>query len=360
MPKLYGAYGYAQIASDIDQRISAGEFAPGESIPPIAELTRHYHVSRVSVCRAISNLCSAGRLRTVHGVGTFVTQGCPLSGVMLVNQTLSAPMQREPYHTIHDVVAGARKACSEAQIPLLLLSEVDVPDRYLRRDYGCILDFRTVRNDELGEWTRATLGGKSPYVSIGIDQGFPNYVGRDTDAGTRKGLNYLYGLGHRRIAVLTRIALTAQVPVILPRAGDFPPDLDLRLHAVHHSGDNPLDDTRADMAELERIFAAPSPPTAIFAGPDALAHSAMRFLEDRGLRVPEDCSVLAYCREVFRTYHGRRLTRVDNPYWTVGYRSVKELIRTAAGGGHTPGRIFVDPELSEGETCRRPASPDAG
>jgi len=56
------------------QRIQAGEFQPGDTIPPERELEARYGLSRTTVRQAISELVSEGVLYRQQGRGTFVSR----------------------------------------------------------------------------------------------------------------------------------------------------------------------------------------------------------------------------------------------------------------------------------------------
>jgi GntR family transcriptional repressor for pyruvate dehydrogenase complex len=62
----------AQIAEQIRSSILAGEFTPGEKLPPERELAEMFGVSRPSVRQAINMLASSGMVISSQGVGTIV------------------------------------------------------------------------------------------------------------------------------------------------------------------------------------------------------------------------------------------------------------------------------------------------
>jgi len=62
----------AQIADQIRASILAGEFSPGEKLPPERELAELFGVSRPSVRQAINMLASTGMVISSQGVGTIV------------------------------------------------------------------------------------------------------------------------------------------------------------------------------------------------------------------------------------------------------------------------------------------------
>ena len=347
-----GRVSYRGIAADLESRIASGEFGPGQMVPPIIALARAYSVAPMTIRRAIKLLCSAGRLRTVPGSGTFVADGCSLKAVVVVTTLTEFQGREDISRVLFDTLGAAQEACSEVGIPVITVTETDDPKQYLGRGYGFLLSLQT-RDLHLAGWAHALAAAREPYVTIGMDHGQANYIHWDTAASAEAGLEYLHGLGHRRVDVLSRIS--GQGTPIIPVAElNGPEDLQVRLHAVCYRADSMLGRARQDFEVLERIFSQPEAPTAIFTGTGASPEHTMQFCHDRGIAVPEQCSVLGFCRRVFAEWGGRRITRVDNPRQTIARRCVHELIKMASGGGYAPGRVLVEPELVIGETCAAP------
>lgn len=63
---------YRQLKNDLLHEIVSGSWKPGQKIPTEAELSRQYHVSRITVRRAIEELCMENYLSKHQGKGTFV------------------------------------------------------------------------------------------------------------------------------------------------------------------------------------------------------------------------------------------------------------------------------------------------
>ncbi len=64
---------YMQIKNAILHQIHTGDLQPEDRIPSEHQLSQQFHVSRLTVQRAIRELVSEGLLRRVQGSGTFVT-----------------------------------------------------------------------------------------------------------------------------------------------------------------------------------------------------------------------------------------------------------------------------------------------
>ena len=73
MPAPKNAPLYQQIYDEIKDAIEKGVYAPKERIPSELELAEQYEVSRITVRRAVEELCSDGYLVKQQGRGTFVS-----------------------------------------------------------------------------------------------------------------------------------------------------------------------------------------------------------------------------------------------------------------------------------------------
>jgi DNA-binding GntR family transcriptional regulator len=64
---------YDQVRLRILSDLRSGRFAAGSYLPAEAQLCEAYGVSRITLRRAVSDLCGDGLLKKVHGRGTLVT-----------------------------------------------------------------------------------------------------------------------------------------------------------------------------------------------------------------------------------------------------------------------------------------------
>lgn len=64
---------YQQVKEDIKAAIESGKYKPKEKIPAEPELSAEYSVSRITVRRAVEELCNEGYLVKMQGRGTFVS-----------------------------------------------------------------------------------------------------------------------------------------------------------------------------------------------------------------------------------------------------------------------------------------------
>ena len=80
---------YQKIYDDLRAAIKDGTYVQGDKIPSESELSDRYEVSRITVRRAIEDLCSDGYLTKMQGRGTFVESRCLNSKLLRTSDTSS-------------------------------------------------------------------------------------------------------------------------------------------------------------------------------------------------------------------------------------------------------------------------------
>jgi GntR family transcriptional regulator len=67
-----GVPAFRQVAADLREKISAGQYAPGDQLPSERELVETYGVSRPTIRDAVNMLRTEGIVTAEHGRGVFV------------------------------------------------------------------------------------------------------------------------------------------------------------------------------------------------------------------------------------------------------------------------------------------------
>ncbi len=141
---------------------------------------------------------------------------------------------------------------------------------------------------------------------------------------------HLTGLGHRRIAFING---EPWMDAAIDRLKGYKQALataDIAFDdALLRNGDwLPL---RGYEAALE-LLALPDPPTAILCGNDLMALGALEAASERGLRVPEDLSIMGYDDQELARYTHPPLTTIVLPNYEMGLKAAELLIDAAAHG----------------------------
>ncbi len=160
--------------------------------------------------------------------------------------------------------------------------------------------------------------------------GVPAVVSDDV-AGGRMAVEHLVALGHRAVAFIGDdpknsfgFSSSAQrehgYATVLTDAGiRFRPEL--VRHGAH--------DRHIAQRLACELFDEPEPPTAVFASSDVQAMGVLAAAADRGLRVPDDVSVVGFDDIELSTYVG--LTTIHQQLFESGHLGAKLLLRAVAG-----------------------------
>jgi LacI family transcriptional regulator len=209
------------------------------------------------------------------------------------------------------------------------------------RSDGLICFSGDIAQDEV----QAILGTGLPVVFIGeTHSGGGAVIDVDNEMGACLAVSHLTSLGHRRIAMMEGKGIAGN----LDRVAGY-------RRALAQAG-LPFDDRwlcpvtawegAAYARGLEILSLPPRErPTAIFCFNDSLALGLLRAAHDRGLRVPEDLSVVGFDDIIPAAYATPPLTTVWQPLALVGAKAVAMLIGIVEGQLPASAREIVQPQL---------------
>jgi len=171
------------------------------------------------------------------------------------------------------------------------------------------------------------VGRSVPTVVVGrpVRAAHVDTVRNDDLAGGRLAVRHLAGLGHRRIAHIDggRGAGSSG-----RRTGYLREMAALRLEPWVVPGEFT---EAAGVEAAERLLSAGELPTAIFAANDLVAAGALDRLEDAGLRIPADVSILGYDNTFLAALHHMSLTTIDQPRPEIGRLALTTLVERIDG-----------------------------
>ncbi len=230
------------------------------------------------------------------------------------------------------ILSGAAEAAYEQDMRLVLsptlhehAREVSLLDRLMRGSSdGALLVLPEESSAELVE----ALNDRYPFVVIDpllpLDARIPT-VSVAHRSGANQAMRHLLELGHRRIAAIT--GPPGWVATEERREG---------YHAALEAEGIPLDPKLELEADFDfapgaeaaaQLLGLPEPPSAIFAFNDSIAIGALRAARERGLRVPDDLSILGFDDVKYAGIAAPPLTTVRQPLADMGRTAVNLLIR---------------------------------
>ena len=279
----------------------------------------------------------------------------PVPMIDLVFHELGSPWSME-------IIRGAEAAARDEDVEIVL-SEIGgahqprqewIDSVLTRRPAGVIMVFSDLAADQ-----RAQLDSRGiPYVvvdPIGDESDDVPSVGSSNFSGGRMATKHLTDLGHTRIGAISgpmdlltsRARLAGYTDAL--RLQRLPPDPDLI-----REGDFFVDGGYAGGRALLELA---EPPTAIFAGSDLQALGVYRAVLERGLRIPEDMSVVGYDDLPLASWIYPALTTVVQPMFEMAYHAAQLVLGLARGSTPIARKVDLAVELRVRESTLRVDAP---
>ena len=174
----------------------------------------------------------------------------------------------------------------------------------------------------------------------------------DNSRAAREVMDYLYGLGHRRIAIITG---DMRSPISRDRLAG------VHISATSHGHEGQLSVVTGDYSiesgdQLATTIIATQPrPTAIFCFSDDMAFGALHAMRGAGIACPKDISLVGFDDARLSRFSAPSLTTVRQPMREIGRKTVELLIDIMENGATERVNMTLDHELVIRESTAPPA-----
>jgi len=179
-----------------------------------------------------------------------------------------------------------------------------------------------------------------------------NYLGVDNVAGGKIATEYLINLGHKKVATITG---SLQTQSGIQRLDGFKKALKEAGRSLDEEYIFEGDYSRwSARAATEKFLAMPEPPTAIFAASDEMALEVISIAMEKGLKVPQDISVVGFDDNPASIYGSVALTTINQPIFQMAEEAVKYIHGIMNDKKKTPLKKVFTPELVVRDSCDSP------
>jgi DNA-binding LacI/PurR family transcriptional regulator len=237
------------------------------------------------------------------------------------------------YYGYTRTIAGVERAAQEAGYSVVISAVKSADPEDAKAALGPALEQQVagalvIDFDPAGAEVLKNLPDGMPAVAAsGFSQGQPGfpYAFIDEYAAGLEVTRHLLGLGHQTVHHLGLFPLSQFSGRYqgwldaLKEAGLEPPEVLPATRSARSGYDQGL-----------RIAGDPSI-TAVFCSNDGLAHAALRALHDRGVRVPEDVSLIGWDNQPFTEFTLPALSTVEPGFGDVGARAFELLLKKMSG-----------------------------
>ena len=322
-------------------------------------LSARLGVSLATVRRALTDLASKGALDRYPGKGTFVRKAGPRGDEALHLGVFVPGSSWSTGAAVVDAVLESLDALCSDHDYLMHVSYTHgdaktIDPLWQTGGAGHREGFILLCNppDTALELHQVLAARGLPSVNVGtlMDDYPGTYVGVNNGLGIRLALEHLTALRHRRIVLLVNESLDRacirhrmqSFATVIEQSGlDEARVVVCDKKATHEAADptGPPDDV--DDAVIDSVLNASWAPTAIVAASDPAAWAILKRLADRGVKVPEQVSVLGFGDEGPSRFVCPPLSTIALPYRQMAERAIALLLAP----GDCPTQEHLPPAL---------------
>lgn len=263
----------------------------------------------------------------------MVTMGTALYGPTSILEGVDAALRGTGYHLsvartqgggVADLQAAIDELVAQDVAGLVLSEPIDLGHPELRLPAGLpVLSFDSPTGD----------GPADEHPADAVRPG-ELVLGADELSGARAATEHLLSLGHRTVHHVSGTAGWAATARRIAGWRSALADAGVEAPEVVHGDWSPRSGYEATTELLRRSaenLAADGPVTAVFTANDHMAIGAIRAVEQAGLRVPEDVSVVGFDDAPEAEFLSTPLTTVRQDFTEVTRLAVHRLVRTIEG-----------------------------
>lgn len=195
------------------------------------------------------------------------------------------------------------------------------------------------------------------YVLVGKATQFASqtiYVDNDNLQGGQDATEYLYRLGHRKIAY---VGSDAMMLFSSERRSGY--QLALMRHGLPVRPDYCIEADKIPLLDhegLKALLSGPDRPTAVVVSDDILAVALERLCNQMELRIPEDVSIVSFNNSLIARLTDPQLTSIDVNSYQLGIESASQLIKHIENPNLLATKTIVPHFLIERGSCRKLAA----
>lgn len=316
-----------------ERRLSIVQIVEREGSQNSRQLAERLGVSAITLRRDAEYLAAQGLVQRSHGTVLPAREASAAAAFSTSELTIGLVFPHSNYY-FDGIIAGAKAGAAVAGARLVLgvsdydsATEVQQVQRLTAKGVdGLIIaptpDFGTGHlAEEQQRWLVSlevpVVLIERPVCSIG-EAAVLDSVSSSHDVGAALGVRHLAGLGHRKISCL--IISGPNSPQVLRGFTDAVAASGLEIVAVIPEGTPGANDAAPALLQ-----AVADGTTALFVHNDQLAVRCIRWLEDAGIRIPADVSLIGY-DDVIAGVAPIPLTALAPAKNAVGYRAVQRVL----------------------------------
>lgn len=326
---------YEVIYEELKNKIMSGSYNDGEKLPFERELCDQYVVDRITVRRALKMLVNDGLLTKRPGLGSYVkiplvgnqSGKLPSRNILFIMYKNSNEINSNPSAYNSELFYAINRECQKNNYSLaysVLDEHFDLSNLPGGNHYAGIFFVSYIPDDILNLCSKMRI----PAICINNRHAKLTSLVPEDEKGTYDAIRYLQSLGHSRIGILTGLekyySTKERLRGFYAAMASMPTGVDQSL--VMH-GDWTFSGARNAVLTLIDNTEPAMLPTAIFCMCDIMAIGAMDALNERGIHVPKQISILGFDNVQLSNFVSPRLTTISVDVQLMAKLAIEMIIK---------------------------------
>ena len=160
--------------------------------------------------------------------------------------------------------------------------------------------------------------------------------------------NYLFSMGHRKIGFIGSIGSTSSIQDRY--LGYYKAHIENRIRLNQAWV---IEDRRPDGTSYQEFALPAELPTAFVCNCDEAAYILINQLRAKGLKIPENVSVVGYDNHIYSTISNPRITTIDVNSYEMSNHAVDMIIKKIQDKSYRCGRVLITGELIERDSVKK-------
>jgi DNA-binding LacI/PurR family transcriptional regulator len=322
----------------------------------IRDVAKEAGVSVATVSRILndkSDVSEETRLRVEHAIGKLgyarSTQWQQLTTGKSRVISLHFPDTQANANPVYlDFITGATAACEERDYRLHLITRSLDESQLLNHYRTNMSDGTILMKVQLQDWRVDLLREQQlPFVMIGRTENNEgtSFIDYDFEAAVEVAINHLVGLGHQNIAYVSTVPSQVEQhgPTVRALQGYKNTCAKLGLPLLYQETDQDLQNVRLTTSYM----LSKHPEITAFVTVKEMVEAAIYgAVQDSGLRIPDDISVVGLTNPQGTQLITPALTALDFPAWLMAYEAGSMLVDQLTGINTAPRQILREPTLT--------------
>jgi DNA-binding LacI/PurR family transcriptional regulator len=336
---------WAEVLEQVTRAISQGEFKRGDKFYSITELAKKYKVSNITCRRVISELASRGLIECIPNKGSFIKSTLLKREINLFSSFETSIESRIDKSIIYsELYKGIVREADKLHFSLKTVSKKYLETCPPSNDTTMLLLLEHLPEDK--ELLNLVTGKNKICVcchSIGKSEKIST-VRSNYTKGVHAIISHLLSLGHKRIAFISCELESRWVPSRFDGYYKALVDNDIQIDfslvkAIHETDQKSINMAIDDLLKLK------CPPTAIFAANDGRALQILEYCKAKGIRVPEELSVVGFDNLPETAVSSPPLTTIDNFWEEQGREAIRMFLELSENPSQKVKDVMIEPKL---------------